>query len=98
MAKFKIGDKITYEGSDVYCIIDEVEEDFGKVDYWGIWYYKESGNDDYTGRCYIPEEEALPYGDTTASVETATVATSTSSVQEALDFLISQGYTVSLTR
>jgi hypothetical protein len=98
MAKFKIGDKITYEGSDVYCIIDEVEEDFGKVDYWGLWYYKESDRHDGTGRGYILEEEALPYGDTTASVETATVAPATSSVQEALDFLRSQGYTVSLTR
>jgi hypothetical protein len=98
MAKFKIGDKITYEGSDVYCIIDEVEEDFGKVDYWGLWYYKESDWHDGTVQGYIPEEEALPYGDTTASVETATVAPATSSVQEALDFLISQGYTVSLTR
>jgi hypothetical protein len=97
MAKFKIGDKITYEDSGMYCIIDEVEEDFGIVDYWGLWYYKESGQCDGTGRCYIPEEEALPYGDTTASVETATMAPATYSVQEALDFLISQGYTVTLT-
>jgi nitrogen fixation-related uncharacterized protein len=91
MAKFKIGDKITFEGSGVYCIIDEVEEDFGDVRYWGLWYHEESGQYDDEGRCFIHEDEALLYGDTTPQNKT------TLTVQEAIDFLISEGYTVSLT-
>jgi hypothetical protein len=92
VAKFKIGDKITFEGSGVYCIIDEVEVEFGQVQYWGFWYHKENGQHNGDGRGFIREDEVLPYNDTTAQNKT------TLTVQEAIDFLISEGYTVSLTR
>jgi len=92
VAKFKIGDKITFEGSDVYCIIDEVVVDFGQVKYWGLWYHKEDGQYDDDGRNYIREDEVIPYDATTPQNKT------TLTVQDAVDFLISEGYTVSLTR
>jgi hypothetical protein len=64
VSKFKIGDKITFEGAGVYCIIDEVEEHPVGVKYWGLWYYKESDLHDNDIRAYMYEEEALPYGET----------------------------------